>query len=283
MIEDFLGELNNAIICFLRGRFQAIMKRMSEVQFSPSVTLGDAFGNALRECWRLRIRTDTVRTGAVFVVQERDDGFVLATDVARFFTPLTAMGPVDKWACAQAVGRVLDVGCGAGRHALALMRSGHEVVGIDTSPGAVEVARARGVNAVEGSIDDIDHLGTFETVLLLGNNLGLLESADRAPQILDRLASLVPPGGRVIGSSSVLNTQTCPEHLAYRARNLQRGLTPGQLHIRIRWHSVTTEWFDYLSPSPDELLGLINDSQWKLSDSVSGRFDYAVTLGRQAA
>src|SRR5262245_1779595 len=40
-------------------------------------------------------------------------------------------------------GPVADLGCGPGAHALALARRGYEVVGLDTSPRMVEVARAR--------------------------------------------------------------------------------------------------------------------------------------------
>ena len=37
--------------------------------------------------------------------------------------------------------RVLDAGCGPGRHALALARRGIEVVGVDLSPDFVALAR----------------------------------------------------------------------------------------------------------------------------------------------
>src|ERR1041385_3317122 len=46
---------------------------------------------------------------------------------------------------AQAVappGPVADVGCGPGAHALALASRGYDVVGLDSSPRMVEVARA---------------------------------------------------------------------------------------------------------------------------------------------
>ncbi len=51
----------------------------------------------------------------------------------------------------RAVGPVLDVGCGPGRHPLALARRGVEATGIDVTP-AVRVARSRGASVVEGSI-----------------------------------------------------------------------------------------------------------------------------------
>src|SRR5439155_545816 len=73
-------------------------------------------------------------------------------------------------------GRVLDVGCGGGCVCLHLQERGQDVVGIDVSPGAIEVCRRRGVRDVRLlSIDDVDHsLGQFDTVVMLGNNIGLL-------------------------------------------------------------------------------------------------------------
>jgi SAM-dependent methyltransferase len=48
-------------------------------------------------------------------------------------------------------GSVLDAGCGAGEHTIALAASGYDVVGVDFAPHAVELARsnaaARGVDA----------------------------------------------------------------------------------------------------------------------------------------
>jgi SAM-dependent methyltransferase len=72
----------------------------------------------------------------------------------------------------RARGPVLDVGCGAGRHVLALQRRGVGVLGVDVSPDAVRLARSRGARAVHGSVfDAVD--GRFRTVLLLDGNLGI--------------------------------------------------------------------------------------------------------------
>lgn len=51
-------------------------------------------------------------------------------------------------------GPVADLGCGPGAHALALAQRGYDVVGIDGSPGMVEVARTRAAS------DEVD--ATFE-------------------------------------------------------------------------------------------------------------------------
>ena len=74
-------------------------------------------------------------------IVERDDNFIdgkrdgYGGDV--YFSEYRDWLPIEKKAIKYAHGRVLDVGCGAGRHALYLQKKGLEVTGIDTSPLAI--------------------------------------------------------------------------------------------------------------------------------------------------
>jgi SAM-dependent methyltransferase len=210
-----------------------------------------------------------------FEVTERDDGFIYVLDAVRYLRSPDSLSQLDQWACVRAFGRVLDVGCGAGRHAVPLMRRGLAVTGIDPSPGAVEVARASGVPTICCSIDDLPaDLGTFDTVLLMGHNLGLLASRESAVPFLDRLASLVNPGGCLIGSGIDPYTSLAPEDLAYQARNRAQDRMPGQLRIRIRDRCLSSRWFDYLTLSIDELGSLATGTAWAVTESESAA-DYA--------
>ena len=47
---------------------------------------------------------------------------------------------------------MLDIGCGPGRHVAALAAAGHEALGLDLSPVAVRLARARGAEAILRSV-----------------------------------------------------------------------------------------------------------------------------------
>ncbi len=70
----------------------------------------DAFGHAL---W------DAYREGSGVHVIEREDGYIDAEDAAAYLRPPGKWTVVEHAALRLARGRVLDVGCGAGRHALA--------------------------------------------------------------------------------------------------------------------------------------------------------------------
>jgi SAM-dependent methyltransferase len=72
-------------------------------------------------------------------------------------------------------GRVLDVGCNAGLHALEWSRRGVEVVGIDSAPVAIELARQRAgadprlrFEVADLADPDFQRLGTFDLVTALG-------------------------------------------------------------------------------------------------------------------
>jgi ubiquinone/menaquinone biosynthesis C-methylase UbiE len=69
----------------------------------------------------------------------------VAKDYARLVTGLDAEGPLDRAMIADFADRVdgpvVDVGCGTGRLTAHLDGLGIDVVGIDLSPGMIEVAR----------------------------------------------------------------------------------------------------------------------------------------------
>ncbi len=99
------------------------------------------------------------------------------------------------------VGRVLDVGCGTGEHALMAASLGHQAVGVDLSERAIDLARTkateRGVEARFVVADALHLVGLgqqFDTVLDCGL-FHVLDDDERQPYV-DSLAEVIPPGGR---------------------------------------------------------------------------------------
>jgi SAM-dependent methyltransferase len=109
--------------------------------------------------------------------------------------------------------RLLDLACGAGRHALALARLGYEVTGVDLSADAI--ARAQAAAAAEGlsalflraDMRAAPVQPGFDAALCLGNSLGYFGDVGLRA-FLARLAAGLRPGGRL-----VLDSYTCAESL----------------------------------------------------------------------
>ncbi|MGH9000839.1 MAG: class I SAM-dependent methyltransferase [Acidimicrobiia bacterium] len=120
-------------------------------------------------------------------------GEVVDLPVDRWFGEPT---PEEEGVLDRALAPVLDVGCGPGRHVLALARRGMTSLGIDSSPEAVAAARRRGAPVLERSVFcRLPGAGRWGSALLLDGNIGI--GGDPAA-LLSRLGALVRPGGRVL-------------------------------------------------------------------------------------
>lgn len=184
--------------------------------------IGDAWGRVLARCWD----AGAAPWSGVEVI-ERDDGMIEAHDASRYFAEPQDWSELERWGWEQAAGRILDVGCGGGRHAVPWLALGREVVGLEPSPEAVRVSRERGVEAVIGSVPTLpEGLGVFDTIALFGNNLGLLGGPAQAPEVLAALASVARPGARLIGKG-MDPVEGGGAHAEYHAWNLRRGRPAG--------------------------------------------------------
>jgi SAM-dependent methyltransferase len=223
----------------------------------------DAYGQAM---------LDHFHGKEAWEIVERDDGFfMIGAGPGLYFAPFEEWREPEQRAMGHVRGRVLDVGCGAGRVALHLQGLDHEVVGIDVSPAAIETCRLRGVaDARAMSIDDVDSsLGTFDTIVMLGGNLGLLGDRERGRRILGNLADMTSDDGLIVGASRDRTTSTDPDIVDYFTKNLAEGRLSGQGCIRIRYRKFVTEWFDFLRMTVGELADLLSVTGWRIQQTIS--------------
>src|SRR4051794_40065030 len=95
--------------------------------------------------------------------------------------------------------RVLDVGCGPGRHAAALSARGIDVTGIDLSPDFVDLARAAAPDATfrVQDVRDLDDVEMFDALYCLcQGGFGLLGGADDE-RVLANFARALKPTRRL--------------------------------------------------------------------------------------
>jgi SAM-dependent methyltransferase len=223
----------------------------------------DAFGQMLLD-------------GSDAEIVERDDRFISAS-MLNYFAPVRRWAAVERRALRWVRGRVLDVGVGAGRVALELQARGRKVVAIDLSPGAVQVARSRGVRDVRllASEDVNESLGPFDTLVMFGNNFGLFGSRTKARRLLRRLRPFV---GRIVATSNDPYATDDPVHIAYQERNRARGRMSGQLRLRVRYRDLVGPWFEYLIVSPDELAEIVDGTGWQIRHLVRDEGSFYVAV-----
>jgi len=224
----------------------------------------DAHGHIMYDC---------LKGVTAFEIVERDDGYFDANDGRVYLSTYDQWSPIQKQAIGHARGRVLDIGCGAGRHAIYLQNKGLEVVGIDVSPLAIETCKLRGLgDARVMPINEVSSaLGVFDTILMMGNNFGLFGSRPGAKKLLRRLLGVTTTDATIIAESMDPHKTQSQEHLAYHRRNVNRGRMPGQVRIRVRYRRYVTPWFDYLLVSQDEMRQVVQGSGWEVQQFVEGQ------------
>lgn len=206
---------------------------------------------------------------------ERDDGLLSLGKFGGklYFSEYKDWWPIEKQAMKYARGRVLDVGCGAGRHSLYLQAKGLDVTGIDNSPLAIKICRERGLKKTRVlAFKDVGQFkpDSFDTVIMMGNNFGLFGSFKLAQTLLKKLHRLTSPDALIIAMTRDPYDTNDPAHASYRKLNKKRGRMPGQIRIRVRFKNVIGSWFDYLLVSKDELATILKNTGWRVDRYLDG-------------
>lgn len=215
----------------------------------------------------------------------RDDDHTDAHDLGLYF----AAEPFDHEAdlLRRTEGPVLDVGCGAGRMLLWLQQRGMAAVGIDVSPGAVEVCRTRGcadvrlIDVMEARADALGE-GAFRTAVVFGNNIGIGGTIEGARELLWRLARAVAPSGHLLVAGLDITQTAEPQHLAYHRRNRAAGRPRGEIVMRFEYEGGVGSWVRWFHPEPEELERIALEAGWTIVEigSAAGPF-LAAVLQRQ--
>ena len=114
-----------------------------------------------------------------------------------FFRPFRNMLKYEKIALKAATGKVLDLGCGAGCHALYLQNKGFDVTAVEVSEKSASVARAQGVSKIINEDWRNLNLKNFDTVLVLMNGMGLAESPSELKLMFRKLKGFLSKGGAI--------------------------------------------------------------------------------------
>lgn len=186
-----------------------------------------------------------------------DDGRLQALPVARWLGPVSA---ADRLVVAAAQAPVLDVGCGPGRLLEALEAAGKPALGVDLSPEAVGLARARGGRAIRGCFfSDLPADPRWRTILLLDGNIGI---GGDPVTLLRRVAALLHPDGEAI-------VEVAPA-----------GFSTRRTRVRLEGAGEVSEWFPWAEVSYDGMALTAAAAGLRERDVIAGDGRAFVRLSR---
>ncbi len=157
----------------------------------------DIFGMAISNFYHHGDATDIIVHSPEF-----DDDII---PVHYLFRKYEQMPVLERKALDYCTGRVLDVGSGAGSHALYLQKEKQlEVTAIDISPGAIEISKLRGLkDARNVNFFDLKD-EKYDTILFLMNGTGIIEKLNNLDNFFQHSKSLLSSGGKILIDSSDL-------------------------------------------------------------------------------
>lgn len=223
----------------------------------------DPHGAALLDCFR-------GDTSAMLICHQ--DG--ARDDVPAAFWLRETTDPLETLALDLCRGRVLDVGAGAGLHALELQRKGHDVTAIDISPACALIMRERGVLKPEAADMYAFEGGPFDTIICLCNGLDKVGRLADLPRFLERMRDLLAPGGQLIADSFDLRVGADAARLAEFARKQAAGRYFGEIDLQFEYKGRRGDSFSVLQVDYETLAQVAERNGWRceLIESAGGHY-----------
>lgn len=172
-----------------------------------------------------------------------DDEIVMNLELGRY---MSEPSPAERELLGRAPAPVLDVGCGPGRHVVALVESGRLAMGVDVAPSAVNLATERGAPVLLRSIfERVPAAGRWGSALLLDGNIGI---GGDPHALLARLAELLDRNGCVL-------TEVGPPGTSTRV-----------LNVRIQWGDCTSPRFPWALVGVDDVGDVAAGAGYRLEE-----------------
>ncbi|MES2267181.1 MAG: methyltransferase domain-containing protein [Bacteroidota bacterium] len=172
-----------------------------------------------------------------------------------YFRTADEMPDLELIALNKCKGKVLDIGAGAGSHALILQDKNLDVTALDISELAVTIMLQRGVKRAVAADIYTYHYDKYDTLLLMMNGIGLCGTIDQLRAFLKHAKTLLNKGGQLLFDSS---------DIAY----LYEGDLPvsenyyGELSYQYVYKGQKTDWFKWLYIDAEKLKAVATEVGW---------------------
>lgn len=173
-----------------------------------------------------------------------------------FFREPEDFPELEHIALALCDGRTLDVGAGAGSHALYLQERGFDITALELSPLAGSVMHRRGVrNVLQGNFFNY-HEGSYDTLLFLMNGIGLAGTVAGLSTLLQHCRALLRKGGQLLFDSSDIS-YLYADGSVEKPHGYQ-----GEIHYQYEYKGLTGEPFNWLFIDQEMLTRIARAEGW---------------------
>lgn len=213
----------------------------------------DAFGKAI---------LDFAKTGIdkeIIVKSDLCDDDVIPT--AYLFRGFEEMPEIEQVALKNCKGKTLDIGAGAGMHALWLKENGLDVSAIDVSSGAVEYMQQIGLETRQMNFYSLQN-ESYDTLLFLMNGIGIAGTLSNLKATLLHAKSLLNTSGQLIFDSS---------DIKYLYENEDGSMWMdlaseyyGNFNFQMEFEGTQTDWFPWLYVDQSALSKVVEEVNGKM-------------------
>jgi SAM-dependent methyltransferase len=163
--------------------------------------------------------------------------------VHHLFRTYTDFPTLEKIAIDACRGKILDVGAGAGAHAIFLNSKGFDVKAIDISIPAIDYIQSKGVKSQVINFFDIQG-ETYDTILMLMNGIGIAGTLSNLENTLLKSYQLLNDNGQLLLDSSDIS-YLYEEEDGSTWMDLNSEYY-GNFDYQMEFKGVVGEWFKWL-------------------------------------
>lgn len=213
------------------------------------------FGEALRDCYRRH------QKGTFYIC---DDQGEYPLNLAYYMD--VRLEPHEVELLKRAKGKVLEVGCGAGRVMRYLQYKGFDVTGFDFDKIMVGLCRDQGLKKVfYESTEKMEKLGAFDTIVLLTPSVGTAGCIEGLKRLLDKCYECCNTNGILVFDSleSIMGESTGKEGIIEK-------------RLRLKYNEKYSRWFSWIHIGSEAAKNLLSETGWKIEETIrsTDRYGY---------
>ncbi len=208
----------------------------------------DVYGEALLDYYN----TNKIENELILHTNQSETEFM---PIDLFFRDESEFPDQELIALALCDGKVLDIGAGAGSHALYLQERGMDVTALEVSANACKIMKLRGIRSVIKEDIFSYNQGKYDTLLFLMNGIGLAESIDGLKRLFNHCKTLLNPGGQLLFDSSDISY--------YYYEGIQKpNHYYGEIKFQYEYKGRMGKPFGWIYIDQQELIKVGNENGW---------------------